>query len=64
MAFEPALPAWKRDAIGRLGFGDLNKVVLQFESCFWDDQKDFFGVANDGGAERRGLCFMFWNIHR
>jgi hypothetical protein len=24
--FEPALPPWKREAIGLLGFGDLNKV--------------------------------------
>jgi monoamine oxidase len=27
--FEPQLPAWKADAVARLGFGDLNKVILQ-----------------------------------
>ena len=30
IAFEPPLPAWKAAAIARLGFGDLNKVVLEF----------------------------------
>ncbi len=27
--FAPPLPQWKAEAVGRLGFGDLNKVVLQ-----------------------------------
>ena len=27
--FTPELPAWKQEAVGRLGMGDLNKVVLQ-----------------------------------
>jgi monoamine oxidase len=26
IAFRPALPPWKQEAISRLGFGDLNKV--------------------------------------
>ena len=36
--FSPPLPAWKAEAIGRLGFGDLNKVGL--------------GGAGRGGAGR------------
>jgi monoamine oxidase len=27
--FEPALPQWKAGVVSRMGFGDLNKVVLQ-----------------------------------
>ena len=29
LRFEPGLPAWKAEAVAKLGFGDLNKVVLQ-----------------------------------
>jgi len=66
--FTPALPAWKQEAIEKLGFGDLNKLVLQFDHVFWDDSVDFFGVTPPGGdsttEENRGECFMFWNLHR
>jgi len=34
--FDPPLPDWKHQAIERLGFGNLNKVVLCFDRCFWD----------------------------
>jgi lysine-specific histone demethylase 1 len=27
--FDPPLPDWKSGAVARLGFGDLNKVILQ-----------------------------------
>lgn len=30
---------------------------------FWDDV-DYFGVTQPGGEERRGRCFMFWNLAR
>jgi hypothetical protein len=30
IAFSPPLPDWKTDAVGRLGFGDLNKVCPPF----------------------------------
>ena len=63
VTFTPDLPPWKQAAVERLGFGDLNKVVLQFERVFWEDL-DFFGVAQPGGVESRGRCFMFWNLAR
>jgi hypothetical protein len=44
--FEPPLPAWKREAIARLGFGSLNKLVLYFEKPFWDTNKSTFGRLN------------------
>jgi monoamine oxidase len=64
IAFEPALPSWKQEAIHRLGFGDLNKVILQFPEVFWDDSVDFFGAAKGASAVDRGFCFMWWNFHR
>ena len=33
--FYPPLPAYKQEAIDKLGFGTLNKLVLSFEEPFW-----------------------------
>ena len=45
--FVPPLPAWKKEAVERLGFGNLNKVVLCFDRIFWDPNANLFGhVAN------------------
>jgi hypothetical protein len=62
IAFSPPLPPFKADAIRRLGFGALTKVMLEFEHTFWDTSVDFFGAALPGGAPARGRCFMFWNL--
>lgn len=45
--FSPALPSWKAGAIGRLGFGILNKVVLVYKEPFWDATRDIFGVLRE-----------------
>lgn len=69
--FDPPLPQWKRDAIRRMGFGLLNKVVLVFERPFWDVDRDMFGLLraprNGQGFEQkdykegRGQFYLFWN---
>ena len=69
--FEPPLPQWKRDAIRRMGFGLLNKVILVFERPFWDTERDMFGILRaprrgDGSRhahykEGRGQFYLFWN---
>ncbi len=41
--FVPDLPGWKRRAIGRLGFGCLNKVILLFPRVFWPAETDYVG---------------------
>lgn len=41
--FFPKLPSWKLGALDRLGFGNLNKVVLEFPHVFWDETQDIFG---------------------
>ncbi|CAF1195538.1 unnamed protein product [Adineta ricciae] len=41
ITFEPPLPEWKRNAIAQMGFGVLNKIVLQFSDCFWDPTKRY-----------------------
>ena len=44
--FDPPLPEWKTGAIGRLGWGVLNKIILTFDKPFWDVSRDFFGVVH------------------
>lgn len=58
--FVPELPAQKREAIERLGFGLLNKVVLLFPYDFWDGRIDTFGhLTEDSG--QRGEFFLFYS---
>ncbi|KAK5271466.1 hypothetical protein LTR99_001378 [Exophiala xenobiotica] len=69
--FDPPLPQWKRDAIRRMGFGLLNKVILVFERPFWDVERDMFGLlrpprTGNGNnqsdyKEGRGQFYLFWN---
>ncbi|ETN37186.1 uncharacterized protein HMPREF1541_08176 [Cyphellophora europaea CBS 101466] len=69
--FDPPLPSWKSDAIRRMGFGLLNKLVLVFEKPFWDTERDMFGLLraprDNAGVEQanykqcRGQFYLFWN---
>lgn len=59
--FEPPLPEWKQQAIQRLGFGNLNKVVLCFDRIFWDPTTNLFGHVGSTTASR-GELFLFWSI--
>ncbi|ERN16321.1 hypothetical protein AMTR_s00182p00016710 [Amborella trichopoda] len=61
--FSPSLPDWKLSSIQRLGFGVLNKVVLEFPFVFWDDNVDYFGATAEE-TNHRGRCFMFWNLKK
>ncbi|KAL3505363.1 hypothetical protein ACH5RR_035204 [Cinchona calisaya] len=61
--FSPPLPQWKFLSIQRLGFGVLNKVVMEFSEVFWDDSIDYFGATAEETTQR-GWCFMFWNVKK
>ncbi|KAG0719619.1 Lysine-specific histone demethylase 1A [Chionoecetes opilio] len=63
VTFNPPLPQWKGDAINRLGFGNLNKVVLCFDRVFWDPNSNLFGHVGSTTASR-GELFLFWNLYR
>lgn len=61
--FVPPLPEWKVSAIQRLGFGNLNKVVLCFDRFFWDPSANLFGhVGSTTGS--RGELFLFWSLYK
>jgi monoamine oxidase len=47
IAFDPPLPEKKQQAIDRLGFGLLDKVVLKFDQPFWPDN-DVIGLVGGG----------------
>ena len=61
--FHPPLPDWKSDAIKRLGFGNLNKIVLCFDKVFWDPHINIFGSVPLSTASR-GESFLFWNLYK
>lgn len=61
--FDPPLPEWKKTAIERLGFGNLNKVVLCFDRIFWEPDINLFGHVGSTTASR-GELFLFWNIYQ
>ncbi|CAE1295017.1 Lysine-specific histone demethylase 1 homolog 1,Lysine-specific histone demethylase 1 homolog 2,Possible lysine-specific histone demethylase 1,Protein FLOWERING LOCUS D,Lysine-specific histone demethylase 1 homolog 3,Lysine-specific histone demethylase 1A [Acanthosepion pharaonis] len=61
--FSPSLPDWKTAAIQRLGFGNLNKVVLCFDRMFWDPNANLFGHVGSTTASR-GELFLFWNLYK
>lgn len=59
--FNPPLPAQKIEAINRLGFGNLNKVVLVFEKIFWNLNNHLFGNIPQS-TENRGELFLFTSV--
>ena len=63
VAFNPPLPDWKTDSIRRLGYGNLNKVVLCFDRIFWDPNANLFGHVGSTTASR-GELFLFWNLYK
>lgn len=58
--FEPDLSQRKQDAIKRLGFGLLNKVVMLFPKVFWDSELDIFGHLAENPS-KRGEFFLFYS---
>ncbi|KAJ6837646.1 lysine-specific histone demethylase 1-like protein 2 [Iris pallida] len=60
--FEPELPARKKEAIERLGFGLLNKIAMLFPFVFWGEDLDTFGCLNRDSS-KRGEFFLFYSYH-
>lgn len=58
--FEPDLPQRKQDAVKRLGFGLLNKVVMLFPEVFWGSELDMFGHLAENPS-KRGEFFLFYS---
>ena len=61
--FSLELPDWKLSSIQQLGFGVLNKVIMEFPNVFWEESVDYFGATVEI-TELRGWCFMFWTLKK
>ncbi|XP_073003340.1 lysine-specific histone demethylase 1 homolog 2 isoform X1 [Typha latifolia] len=60
--FDPEMPIRKLEAIGRLGFGLLNKVAMVFPYVFWGEELDTFGCLRNE-RRKRGEFFLFYSYH-
>ena len=50
VAFEPALPGDKQDAVRRLGTGRLDKLFLLFDDVFWGDAEVIVNLGTEEGT--------------
>lgn len=67
ITFQPPLPSWKTEAVNALGFGNMNKVVLEFKKVFWDVDVDYFGISpgfTEDDYKNRGFCTLWWSGYR
>ncbi|CAF1628866.1 unnamed protein product [Adineta ricciae] len=58
ITFQPPLPDWKRQAIDQMGMGLMNKLIIQFPVCFWNEKvASFVHACNERrGRFRFALC--------
>lgn len=59
IVWEPSLPSWKKQSIERLGFGTMNKIVVEFPHCFWNEKRDGIGFVS---SKFRGEFGFFLNL--
>jgi len=62
--FWPPLPRAKREAIARLGMGNLTKVVARFDRPFWPPDQYTFGYLCRPSADRPTIVVNLWKTHR
>ncbi|MFI6815058.1 FAD-dependent oxidoreductase [Nonomuraea sp. NPDC050328] len=61
--FRPPLPAAKRAAIDRLGFGTLNKIALHYRERFWPDDRYVFGYLCRDTDRYPTVVVNMWKTH-
>ncbi|MBL8701488.1 MAG: FAD-dependent oxidoreductase [Alphaproteobacteria bacterium] len=64
IAFEPPLPARKRDAIDRLGWGYMAKVIVRFDAPFWPVDQYVFGYMCRPVEDHPTNVISAWYTHR
>ena len=56
--FDPVFSTAKRNAVEKLGVGNVNKLALRFEEQFWEGDRDFIGHI----GKRRSEFPMFMDL--
>ncbi len=64
IAFDPPLPARKTEAIARLGWGQLTKVIMRFDAPFWPLEQYVFGYMCRAIGEHPTNVINAWYTHR
>ena len=62
IVFEPALPAVKVGAIGRIGFGNYEKLWMRFDKFYWPQTCQRFNYLADA-ADGEPELFQAWLNH-
>ena len=56
ITFSPPLPAYKQEAIDKVGYGNVNKVVMEFDHLFWPEHVLWiFMTPSPEDEESRGM---------
>lgn len=61
--FSPGLPGKYREALSRLGYGDVIKILLQFKNTFWEDstfQEDVLQLPGLGFLLSKEVIPVWW----
>ncbi len=58
ISFTPALSATKLAALGRIGFGTINKVILEFDRATWPSGMQYYGFCRAAGQSGRACYAM------
>jgi len=61
--FDPPLPPWKQLSIDRIGFGLMNKIILEFDELFWNPNDSGIGYVSEDPNQFNFFLNM-WNLLR
>jgi monoamine oxidase len=64
ITFEPPLPQAKRDAIARVGVGDLTKIILHFDEVFWPANQYVFASMPTSHEFGPVTILNIWKSHQ
>eukprot|EP00455_Lapot_gusevi_P054516 TRINITY_DN8750_c0_g1_i5.p1 TRINITY_DN8750_c0_g1~~TRINITY_DN8750_c0_g1_i5.p1 ORF type:complete len:311 (-),score=52.68 TRINITY_DN8750_c0_g1_i5:111-1043(-) len=64
ITFHPALPSTRTSALARLQMGSINRVILEFKTRFWPEDRFYIGVDGGTTPATRGRFSYFYCLHK